>query len=171
VAASAHRCESLLRVAQPDHRDCVFGRTRGWRVPAPKIERIVAASAGQILSERMIAAGSRPRRESTSSDFCGRRRVERTTSVRGRSRSGSVCPSRSYRPERDRHPRVAQAADTRDGVAAGGGGQRADHRALLSNDNQAARCRDASGHQGQRRTRCVSRFGAPESRRPSPSMV
>jgi radical SAM superfamily enzyme YgiQ (UPF0313 family) len=55
-------------------------------------------------------------------------------------------PNRMMERHLDQWPFIAQAADTRDGVAAGGGRQRADHRALLSTDSQAARCRDASGH-------------------------
>ena len=46
---------SLLRVAQSDQRDGGFGR-RGWRLPAPEIERTVAASACKILSDETAIA-------------------------------------------------------------------------------------------------------------------
>jgi hypothetical protein len=44
----------LLRVAQPDQRDGGFGRAR----LAPEIERTVAASMGQILSDRVEIAAA-----------------------------------------------------------------------------------------------------------------
>jgi site-specific DNA recombinase len=121
---------------------------RGWRLPAPEIERTVAASAGQILSDRIeiAAAASGVAENRLPAIFAAaegwRERLQSEVEA------GAALSSLVDRVNLSdtRHPRIAQAADIRDGVAAGGGRQRADHRALLSNDTQAARRRNASGH-------------------------
>ena len=51
--------------------------------------------------------GLRYRRESTSLPLRGGRRVESAPAIRGRSRSGSECPSRPCQPDRYWHPRIA----------------------------------------------------------------
>jgi site-specific DNA recombinase len=48
---------SVLRIAQPYQRTA-DSTGRGWRLPAPEIERTVAASACQILSDRTAIAAA-----------------------------------------------------------------------------------------------------------------
>jgi len=111
------------------------------------------------------------RRQSTSIALLGGSSVQRAFAFGGRSRSSPEYPGRSRRPDRYRHPRSAQGADTRDGNAARGQRPRAAHYALLSDDHQATWRRDASGHRRQSRACSTSRFGTTESRRPSAAMV
>ena len=132
----------------------------GWRLPAPEVERTVAASAGQILRRqdrnRLGCPGDRSSGQSTSIALFGGSSVERAPAVGGRSRSSAEGLGRSRRPDRYRHPRIAQGADSRPGDAARDERSRADHYALLSYDNQTARCRDGSRHRRQSCARATS---------------
>ena len=146
---------------------------RGWRLPAPEIERTVAVSACQILSDRIeiAAAASGLAGNRLPAIFAGaegwRERLQSEVEA------GAALSALVDRVElSDIGIRVSLKLPIPEmATRPVGGRQGADHHALLSNDSQAARCRDASGHRRQSRARRASRFGALESRRPSASMV
>ncbi len=138
---------SLLRVAPPDQGDGGFGRAR--LAIARTRDRADRRGVGlpnleQPDRNRRGCPSGRSRGQSTSIALLGGSSVERAPAVGGRSRSSPECLGRSRRPERYRHPRIAQSADTRAGDAARCERPRANHYALLSHDNHTAWCRDAS---------------------------
>jgi hypothetical protein len=108
-------------------RSLIKGRAdsagRGWRLPAPEIERTVAASACQILSDRIeIAAAASGLAENrlpaifSAAEGWGER-------LQSEVEAGAALSAVVDRVDlSDTGIRIAQAADTRDGVAADDGG-------------------------------------------------